>query len=522
MPEQNGTTGVEHSWETGIPVAQYVRMSTDHQKYSTENQAVAIAEYALRHGMQIIKRYEDSGKSGLNLKGRRGLQALLRDVKQSPVPFQAVLVYDVTRWGRFPDPDEAAVYQHACKSRGVQVIYCAEPFNNDGSLPSTVFIGIKRSMAAEFSRELGVKVFAGACNIVQHGFRQGGAPGFGLRRQLVDEKNNIKGVLSRGERKSIQTDRVILVPGPPEEIAVVHRIYRLFLEEGLPERVIASILNREGILSDASVPWSRGTIHQILTNEKYIGNNVYNRTSFKLKVRHVRNPPEQWIRKEAAFEAIVPVQMFMQAQAIIAARSFHLDDGQMLDMLRRILEQHGALSGILIDEEDNTPSSSAYRTRFGSLLRAYRLVGYKPKRDYAYLEINRALRRRHPELLDEIIEGIGRTGGWAARDSSTDLITVNGEFTVSLVIARCKSTAAGSHRWRIRFDTSLRPDITVVVRMDPSNQYAYDYYVFPAIDFSAENLPVLEENGFTLDVYRTDSLDGFYQMAGRIPLREVA
>nr|WP_200918182.1 recombinase family protein [Jeongeupia sp. HS-3] len=497
-------------------------MSTDHQKYSTENQAVAIAEYALRHGMQIIKRYEDSGKSGLNLKGRRGLQALLRDVKQSPVPFQAVLVYDVTRWGRFPDPDEAAVYQHACKSRGVQVIYCAEPFNNDGSLPSTVFIGIKRSMAAEFSRELGVKVFAGACNIVQHGFRQGGAPGFGLRRQLVDEKNNIKGVLSRGERKSIQTDRVILVPGPPEEIAVVHRIYRLFLEEGLPERVIASILNREGILSDASVPWSRGTIHQILTNEKYIGNNVYNRTSFKLKVRHVRNPPEQWIRKEAAFEAIVPVQMFMQAQAIIAARSFHLDDGQMLDMLRRILEQHGALSGILIDEEDNTPSSSAYRTRFGSLLRAYRLVGYKPKRDYAYLEINRALRRRHPELLDEIIEGIGRTGGWAARDSSTDLITVNGEFTVSLVIARCKSTAAGSHRWRIRFDTSLRPDITVVVRMDPSNQYAYDYYVFPAIDFSAENLPVLEENGFTLDVYRTDSLDGFYQMAGRIPLREVA
>jgi hypothetical protein len=40
-------------------------MSTEHQKYSTENQAAAIAEYADLHGMRIVKTYEDSGKSGL-------------------------------------------------------------------------------------------------------------------------------------------------------------------------------------------------------------------------------------------------------------------------------------------------------------------------------------------------------------------------------------------------------------------------------------------------------------------------
>lgn len=73
-------------------------------------------------------------------------------------------------------------------------------------------------MSAEYVRELGVKVFHGACNIVRHGFRQGGAPGYGLRRQLIDEQHNVKGLLSRGERKSIQTDRIILVPGPQEEI----------------------------------------------------------------------------------------------------------------------------------------------------------------------------------------------------------------------------------------------------------------------------------------------------------------
>lgn len=522
MSDPSGEFTAEQAGAAGVAVAQYVRMSTEHQKYSTENQAAAIAEYADLHGMRIVKTYEDSGKSGLNLKGRRGLQALLRDVEQPSPGFEAVLVYDISRWGRFPDPDEAAAYVHACKSRGIKVIYCAEPFNNDGSLPSTVFIGIKRSMAAEYSRELSVKVFNGACNIIRHGYRQGGAPGFGLRRQLIDEQHNAKGLLSRGEKKSIQTDRVILVPGPAEEIATVNRIYGLFLDKGMPERVIASTLNREGLMNDVGKPWTRGTIHQILTNEKYIGNNVYNRSSFKLKIQHVRNPPEQWVRRDGAFEAIVPVEMFLRVQAIIAARSRHLDDDQMLGLLRQTLKRYGSLSGILIDEDEEAPSSSTYRSRFGSLLRAYRLIGYTPRRDYAYLEINRALRRRHPELIAKMASGIEKAGGRAVRNDQTDLLTVNGEFTTSLVIARCKPTPAGTYRWLIRFDAGLHPDITIVARMDHANRYAYDYYVFPAIDFSAETLPVLEDNGFTLDAYRTDSLDVFYQLAGRVPLQEAA
>lgn len=522
MSNHTGSTIAEHSSDSGIPVAQYVRMSTEHQKYSTENQSAAIAEYAQNHGMRIVKTYEDAGKSGLNLKGRRGLQELLHDVEHPSPGFEAILVYDISRWGRFLDPDEAAAYVYACKLRGIQVIYCAESFNNDGSLPSNVFIGIRRTMAAAYSRDLSEKVFKGACNIVRHGYRQGGAPGFGLRRQLIDEQHNVKGVLARGEKKSIQTDRVILIPGPSEEIATVLRIYKLFLDENMPERIIASLLNREGILTDTGVPWTRGTVHQILTNEKYIGNNVYNRSSFKLKVQHVNNPPEEWVRRDGAFEAIVPIPLFFQVQAVIAARSRHLDNEQMLLLLRQTLDRHGSLSGILIDEDEEAPSSSAYRSRFGSLLQAYHLIGYTPERDYAYLEINRALRRRHPEQVEEMISGIAYAGGLAVRDPTTDLITVNGEFTTSLVIARCKPTPAGKYRWRIRFDTSLRPDITVVARMDHTNNHTYDYYVFPSIDFSAEKPPTREDNGFSLDAYRTDSLENFYHLAGRVPLLEVA
>lgn len=82
------------------PVAQYVRMSTDHQRYSTENQRDAIAAYAIDHGMIVVRTYIDEGKSGLHLDGRDALQSLIRDVESRSIDFKAVLVYDVSRWGR--------------------------------------------------------------------------------------------------------------------------------------------------------------------------------------------------------------------------------------------------------------------------------------------------------------------------------------------------------------------------------------------------------------------------------------
>lgn len=513
---------VENTADIEIPVAQYVRMSTEHQRYSTENQQLAIADYALVHGMRIVKTYADAGKSGLNIGGRLELQRLLADVQKSDVEFRAILVYDVSRWGRFPDPDEAAMYEQTCKKRGIQVIYCAEQFSNDGSLQSTIIKNIKRSMAAEYARELSVKVFAGQKTLIKKGYRQGGTPGYGLRRQLIDEHHNAKGILKRGQHKSIQTDRILLIPGPPEEIETVNLIYHLFLTDSLAERTIATILNNKQIASETGRPWTRGVVHQILTNEKYIGNNVFNRTSFKLKIKHQQNDPADWVRKDGAFEAIVPIDLFLKARTIIENRSKHLDESHMLELLKQILVRHGMLSGIIIDEEDGAPSSSAYRSRFGSLLRAYTLIGFSPKRDYTYLDINRALRKRYPDLISEISLNIERFGGWVATNQDTDLLTVNGEFTLSVVIAKCKPTPAGTNRWRIRLDASLEPDITVVVRMDPANKSAFDYYIFPSIDFSPAVLPLKEYNTFALDAYRTDTLESFYMFAGRELLKEVA
>ena len=172
-----------------VRAAQYVRMSTEHQKYSTENQAEIIAQYAARRGFEIVRTYEDAGKSGLRLDGRLSLQTLIADVRSGSADFEAVLVYDVSRWGRFQDADESAYYEFICREAGIKVHYCAEQFENDGSLSATIIKSMKRAMAGEYSRELSAKVFAGQCRLIRLGFRQGGPAGYGLRRQLVAQSS---------------------------------------------------------------------------------------------------------------------------------------------------------------------------------------------------------------------------------------------------------------------------------------------------------------------------------------------
>lgn len=92
-----------------------------------------------------------------------------------------------------------------------------------------------------------------------------------------------------------QTDRVILVPGEPVKIETVHWMYRAFVDEGRPEAEIASLLQGRGVPTKDGGPWSSGRVHQIPTNPKYVGDNVWNRMSFKLKKARVRNSPEMWI-----------------------------------------------------------------------------------------------------------------------------------------------------------------------------------------------------------------------------------
>ncbi len=300
-------------------------------------------------------------------------------------------------------------------------------------------------MAAEYSRELSSKVFKGQCKLIELGYRQGGPAGYGLRRMLIDHTRKEKGILGRGEKKSLQTDRVILVRGPDEEVRVVQWIYHMFIRENRLEREIAEILNAQGVLTDLGRPWTRGTVREVLTNEKYIGNNVYNRRSFKLKKKRVVNTPDMWVRREAAFDPIISPEDFYTAQGIILARARRLTDDEMLERLRGLLAKHS----LALQRSDRLRRGHARKLRLPGTGSAASCGPTNspdtgPDRDYGFLEINRAIGRLHPQLLDDMLRQLGGVGAHVSRDAETDLLVINGEYTASMVLSRCRQTAAGS------------------------------------------------------------------------------
>lgn len=359
-----------------VPAVIYVRMSTDHQRYSIANQTDAILRYAKQHNMKVIQTYADEGKSGLNIAGRKGLSSLIDDVVEGRAKFKAVLVYDVSRWGRFQDADESAYYEYKCKKAGVKIHYCAEQFNNDGSSFSTIVKNLKRAMAGEYSRELSVKIFAGQCRAIRKGFRAGGPAGYGFRRLLIDKDGNPKQILNTGEHKNIVSDKVILVPGPQEECETVRQIFHMFAFEEKTTQKITNILNRELEQSGRPAIWQHATVLNMLKNEKYIGHNVYNKKSKKLKTACVVNPREDWVRANSVFEPLVCSKIFRKAQKLIKEQKRSMSDEDMLNGLYSVYKKHGYLSGPLIDASKNIPTANAYLVRFNSLYAAYELVGF--------------------------------------------------------------------------------------------------------------------------------------------------
>ena len=128
----------------------------------------------------------------------------------------------------------------------------------------------------------------------------------------------------------------------------------------------------------------------------------------------------------------------------------------------------------------------------------------------------------HSDVVEKTIAAIRATGSTVSKHPTTELLTINGEITASLVVSRCIETPAGARRWKVRFDTGLQPDISVVLRMGPDNRQVLDYYLLPRVDFDGQRLRMAEENGLHLDAYRFDTLDPFFSLTSRVQIRRAA
>ncbi len=386
-----------------ILAAQYLRVSTERQEYSLSLQSAGIATYAQEHNFTVCETYIDEAKSGLGLRHRKGLSQLLHDVFAGKCLYRAILVYDVSRWGRFQDPDESAHYEFLCKTAGIPVHYCAEHFSNDGYLPNVILKTLKRVMAAEYSRELSDKVFAALIRNAKKGFRVGSRPGYGLRRMLVTKEGTPRREMVRGEWKSVTNERVVLSLGPEQELNWVREIFRMYTSGFFTMQDIADELNQQGVPFPEGKKWNHQNVGTILTHPKYKGTAVYNRTNSKLRSPERATPESEWVVVENAVPAIVDAETYETAQQIRRSRQWNPSDDQVLAPLKRLLLTHGRLSSSLVRTEPLALSPDAYRRRFGTLTNAFSLVGYESPRT-ATACTRMAIQRLRKELMDQLVQ----------------------------------------------------------------------------------------------------------------------
>ncbi len=477
---------------TDLPLkaAQYLRMSTEHQRYSIANQAAAIGIYAQERGMAVVQTYSDRGRSGLQIAGRPGLAQLIQDVVAGVAEFRAILVYDVSRWGRFQDADESAHYEFICRQAGMSVHYCAETFDNEGGLAAGLMKSIKRLMAGEYSRELSVKVTAACRRASALGYKQGCKAGFGLRRWVVSESGALKGELGLYERKALQSDRVTLRPGPPEEIALVLRIYRMFIKDRLDPTKIARVLNNEGLVTDLDRRWTYWSVRTVLRSETYVGNHVYGRLSMPLKRLPRRaNPPSSWVRADGAFEGIVPKAVFRAAQRIFDGRTRTTNralrinesvacasDEAMLDILRQLLATQGYLSMNMLVSAAGMPGPSTYVRRFGSIEGAFKQAGFVRPEGWKSLYARRRSRLRYAAVTAELTSALAAVSANCDASPIADVITLDNEVTVEILIAMANAGKNRSTIWCFSLQPAPVARFVIVARLEKNGDLV-DYLV---------------------------------------------
>lgn len=442
-----------------VPAAQYMRMSDEHQRYSLPNQTAAIARYAEQRGFEIVQTYADEGRTGLKRKGRKALNALLEDVQAGRHAFKALLILDVSRWGRYQNPDEFAHYDFICWEAGLDVRFCVEAFENDGSPGSSIMKQLKRIMAGEYVRELSERLRRAKRLKAELGHHTGSVVVFGLRRELLTFEGKARLVLKPGERKAISTDRMRIIHGPDEEVATVREIFGLYVRRGLGLEAIARRLREAGRPHPPSGEWTGSRVGRILRDEAYTGVIFYGRTWQVLRSLPKRTPRSTWTKVQE-LAPIVSKALFAKAQARFSATTRRLSTDDIAERLRRRLAEFGRLSATIIKDCPDLPSIHTIERRFGGLQAAYAYIGYTPEpmarnkgrggkrwNEAEALECLRAIVARHGYVnLDLIRRWPGAPQPRAYRENLGGLAQAYAKAGLDVPLTRSEMVRAGALR----------------------------------------------------------------------------
>ena len=257
----------------------------------------------------------------------------------------------------------------------------------------------------------------------------------------------------------------------------------MLIAEGLTVYGIATELNRSGVPCTHSSKWDYRSVYGILTHPKYAGCHVYGRTSCRLYTRTVKLPKSDWILTHGAFEPVVDESTFLAAQQILAGRTFNKSNEELLASLKGLLAEEGRLSLTLVKESPNVPSPSTYRLRFGSLRKAYELIGYGRPEQFGPIDLRRRTQALREEVMAKIatmfphdVSIVRRGGRWRSR------LRLRGGLIVSVLVARSVRAWKNTFCWQIDPVRHERKNVALLARLDKENQTFLDFHVLPNID----------------------------------------
>lgn len=476
-------------------VAYYRHSAQDRQENSVAIQQEQVQQWARANGVEIIHEFADRGKSGLTAEGRDGFNDMMENWVKRRDDFQFVLCLDVSRWGRFQDIDLSATYSADCKRHGKQVIYTTLGKPKPDDQLHQVYVQFERFRAAQYSKELSDKVFLGCVKISQQGYWAGGKPPYGFQRLLLDESRTPVQLLSAGQRKSIQNQRVTLAPGNGDHVSVVQRIFREFTKTLRSTREIAEGLNRDDVASPGGGTWDGGKVRRILTNEQYVGTMIYNKTTQKLRTPTRHNPQGEWIRTSEAFEALIERSIFDEAQRVLAQAALPYTPEFMLTQLERLLNEHAFIRPSLVRADEAAPSPSTYAKRFLSLDAAYQQVFRIALAD---------VRTEVEALLRAVVQDV---------QAYEDFLVLNRKFTV-LIQPSVPVPHGYSQYWYFRPDGRGVVDITLGVPVSgPKGPQILGYLALPRLLVRNRAIRLFCSSESHLDMYGHHGLEVIFQLA---------
>lgn len=270
--------------------AVYVRVSTDkdEQISSVENQIDICRNWLERNGYEWDEScvYKDEGISGTVFLDRPAIQMILEKAKRKEISM--VIFKSISRLAR--DLKDSLEIRETLIAHGVRIISVEEGYDSDKAGKNDIAFELWSLFAAQYSRTLSAGVSAALAAKVRRGEHIGKIP-YGYDR--VDGKLVIN----------------------EDEAKVVRQIFEWY-NQGWGYKRITKELNARGIPSKTGQRWQMTSIQRIIQNPIYCGDFILNQyTTVKVggRKKQIRNPRDKWIIFRDHHPAIVPREVWEQA-----------------------------------------------------------------------------------------------------------------------------------------------------------------------------------------------------------------